>query len=140
MKLAVREDLADASVPVLCAYGSDTDMVHVSPSTGYRILKEAHLSEPRGRARRRIPCLGLTMVWPWLPIVSGVGILLLGDLLRLGSFTYLYAILDEYSRYVVAWRLDWTVQAPTAREMFQEAIDSQHIVDLPEGAAPLGRE
>lgn len=41
-----QEDLADASVPVLCAYGSDTEVVHLSPSTGYRILQEAQLSEP----------------------------------------------------------------------------------------------
>jgi len=44
LALAAREDLADASVPVLCAYGSDMDVVHLSPSTGYRLLKEAHLS------------------------------------------------------------------------------------------------
>ncbi len=49
LALAAREDLADASVPVrqrrirlsrmLCAYGSDMDVVYLSPSTGYRILK-----------------------------------------------------------------------------------------------------
>jgi hypothetical protein len=55
LALATREDLADASVPVLCAYGSDTDIVHLSPSTEYRLLKEAHLSEPRGTARHRKP-------------------------------------------------------------------------------------
>jgi hypothetical protein len=55
LALAARQDLADASVPVLCAYGSDTDVVHLSPSTGYRLLKEAHLSEPRGSARHRKP-------------------------------------------------------------------------------------
>ena len=55
LALAAREDLADASVPVLCAYGSDTDVVYLSPSTGYRLLKEAHLSEPRGSARHRHP-------------------------------------------------------------------------------------
>jgi hypothetical protein len=43
LALAAREDLADASVPVLCAYGSDTYMVHLSLSTGYRLFKAAHL-------------------------------------------------------------------------------------------------
>ena len=42
-------------------------------------------------------------------------------------------ILDEFSRYVLAWGLDWTIRASTAKEMFKEAIDSQHILDLPEG-------
>src|SRR4030067_2128915 len=55
LALAAREDLADASVPVLCAYGSDTDVVHLSPSTGYRLFKEVNLSGPRGGARHRKP-------------------------------------------------------------------------------------
>ena len=136
LSLVAREDLADASVPVLCAYGSDTDIVHLSPSTGYRLLKEAHLSEPRGTARHRKPmprinhdlAVSPNCLWCW-------------DITFLATYTsglffYLYAILDEYSRYIVAWRLDWTVRASTAKEMFQEAIDSQHILDLPEGKRP----
>ena len=136
LNLAVREDLADASAPVLCAYGSDGNIVHVSPSTGYRILREAQLSEPRGTARRRHPlpridhglAVAPNCLWCWdiTPLHSYVS----------GLFYFLYTILDEYSRYVVAWRLDWTVQASIAREMFQEAIDSQHILDLPEEQRP----
>jgi transposase InsO family protein len=136
LTLAAREDLADASVPVLCAYGSDTDVVHLSPSTGYRLLKEAHLSEPRGSARHRHPlprinhdlAVSPNCLWCWdiTPLAT----------YTLGLFYYLYAILDEYSRYVVAWRLDWTVRAAIAKEMFKEAIDSQHILDLPEGQRP----
>jgi len=53
LQLATREGVADVSIPVLCAYGSDLDLVHISPSSGYRILREAQLSEPRGRARNR---------------------------------------------------------------------------------------
>ena len=136
LSLAAREDLADASVPVLCAYGSDTDIVHLSPSTGYRLLKEAHWSEPRGTARHRKPmpridhdlAVSPNGLWCW-------------DITFLATYTsglffYLYAILDEYSRYIVAWRLDGTVRASTAKEMFKEAIDSQHILDLPEGKRP----
>lgn len=44
--MAAREKLTDACVPVLCAHVSDTDMVHLRPSTGYQLLKEVHLSEP----------------------------------------------------------------------------------------------
>ena len=33
----------------------------------------------------------------------------------------------------MAWRLDWTVRSPGAKEMFKEVNDSQHILDLPEG-------
>jgi len=136
LALAAREDLADASVPVLCAYGTDTDVVHLSPSTGYRLLKEAHLSEPRGSARHRHPlpridhdlAVSPNCLWCWdiTPLATNA----------LGLFFYLYAILDEYSRYVVAWRLDFSVRASTAKEMFKEAIDSQHILDLPEGQRP----
>ena len=136
LSLAAREDLVDASVPVLCAYGSDTDVVHLSPSTGYRLLKEVQLSEPRGTARHRKPmprinhdlAVSPNCLWCWditfLPTYTS------------GLFFYLYAILDEYSRYIVAWRLDWTVRASGAKEMFKEAIDSQHILDLPEGKRP----
>ncbi len=136
LALATREDLADASVPVLCAYGSDMDVVHLSSATGYRILKEAHVSEPRGSARHRKPMprinhhldVSPNCLWCWdiTPLATST----------LGLFYYLYVILDEYSRYVVAWRLDWTVRASTAREMFKAAIDSQHILDRSEGQRP----
>ena len=95
LALAARDDLADASVPVLCAYGSDTDVVHLSPSTGYRLLKEAHLSEPRGSARHRKPlprinhdlAVSPNRLWCWdiTPLAT----------YTLGLFFYLYAILDE---------------------------------------------
>lgn len=136
LTLAAREDLADASVPVLCAYGSDIDVVHLSPSTGYRVLKGADLSEPRGSARHRKPmprinhdlAVSPNCLWCWdiTPLAT----------YTLGQFFYLYAILDEYSRYIVAWRLAWTVRASTAKEMFKEAIDSQHILDLGEDKRP----
>jgi len=136
LELATREGLADASVPVLCAYGSDLDLVHISPSSGYRILREAQLSEPRGRARNRksLPridhdlAIAPNRLWCW-------DITALATYTR-GLFYYLYVILDEFSRYVVAWRLDWMIRASTAKEMFQEAIDSQHLMALPEEQRP----
>ena len=97
LALAAHDDLADASVLVLCAYGSDTDVVHLSPSTGYRLLKEVHLSEPRGSVRHRHPLprinhdmtVSPNCLWCW-------------DITSLATYTirlfyYLYAILDEYS-------------------------------------------
>jgi len=86
LALAAREDLADASVPVLCAYGSDTDVVHLSSSTGYRLLKEAHLSEPRGSARHRhpLPRINHDLAVSQLPLVLGyhpIGDLYVGTLL-----------------------------------------------------------
>lgn len=136
MNLATQEDLADVSVPVLSAYGSDVDLVHLSPSSGYRILREAQLSEPRGTARRRNPlpridhdlAVAPNSLWCWdiTPLATFIS----------GLFYFLYVILDEYSRYVIAWRLDWVVQASTAKDMYQEAIDSQHILDLPEDQRP----
>lgn len=136
LKLARCEELADAAVPVLCAYGSDRDIVQVSPSTGYRILKEAHWSEPRGTARKRksFPRIdhGLAVapncLWCWdiTPLYTYVSRL----------FYFLYVLLDEYSRYVLAWRLEESVQAAIAREMFWEAIDAQHVLDLAEEVRP----
>lgn len=136
LKLATREDLVDASIPVLCAYGKDLNLVHLSPSSGYRILREAELSQPRGSARNRksLPRIdhGLAIapntLWCW-------DITALATSTR-GLFYYLYVILDEFSRYVVAWRLDWTIRASTAKEMFQEAIDSQLLMEFPEGKRP----
>lgn len=128
--------LADASVPVLCAYGSDLDLVHNKSLQWLSYSQEAQLSESRGEARNRksLPridhdlALAPNRLWCW-------------DITALATYTrslfyYLYVVLDEFSRYVVAWRLDWTIRASTAKEMFQEAIDSQHLMDLPEEQRP----
>jgi len=101
----------------------DADTVAVSPSTVYRILKEA----------------GLISAWPHKPSGKGKGFFQplkphehwhvdVSYLNICGTFYYLCSILDGYSRYLIHWELresmteaDVEIVIQRAREKFPEA-------------------
>jgi len=97
-------DLADASVPVLCAYGSDTDVVHLSPSTGYRLLKKRIFRSLGEVPDIAILCLELTMIWPSLQLSLVLGCHSLATY-TLGLFYFLYAIWTSIRG--ISWPGDW---------------------------------
>lgn len=95
---------ADASSRILAYEALDEGGRAVSPSSVYRTLAAEGLSTERGRARRRTPrggppqreeltgpnqrwCWDITYLRTWVKAV----------------FLFLYAMLDEWSRKVVAW-------------------------------------
>lgn len=98
----------------------DADVVAVSPSSVYRVLKEARLLDTWNRKPSK---KGTGFVQPLRPHEHwhiDITYLNLG-----GTFYYLFAILDGYSRYVVGWDIrahmteaDVEVIVQKAREQF----------------------
>lgn len=124
--VAILVDEANADLSVRQLYYRTLDSgVHLgSARTWYRIAAARRLSGDRRRQARHparvIPILrtdGPNQVWSWdITMLPGP---------TKGCNYRLYQILDVYSRYVIAWRLEHHEQADLAVEMLTSALERE---------------
>lgn len=96
----------------------DEDLVAVSPSTTYRVLKGAGLLE---RWNRQASKKGTGFVQPTRPHEHwhvDIAYLNLG-----GTFYYLCSVLDGYSRYIVHWSLRPSMKEADVEVVLQAALE-----------------
>lgn len=116
----------DLAVPQVWARLLDVGVYLCAIATMYRILRDAGENRERRRQRThpaktkpQLQATGPNQCWSW-------------DITRLqgptrGIFYDLYAIIDIYSRYVVAWMVAPTENAELAKDFIAAAIDAQGI-------------
>jgi transposase InsO family protein len=128
LSLSKDEMYVDDSHRVLTAIGVDSGSIAVSASTVYRVMRNEGLTTDRsGRSRRngnsrkpdRPELTGPNQRWCW-------------DISYLrtsvpGIFLYLYALLDEYSRKVVAFRISWSIVNAEGKELVDEGIEKEGL-------------
>ena len=134
--MAKDERYVDDSHRVLTAKGVDGGTIAVSASTVYRVMRSEHLTTDRsGRSHRsgnsrkpdRPELTGPNQRWCW-------DISYLRTLVP-GVFLYLYALLDEYSRKVVAFRISWSLAHAEGKELVSEGVGKECLT--PEQVAIL---
>ena len=126
--LSKDERYVDDSHRVLTAKGVDAGLIAVSASTVYSIMRIEGLTTDRsGRSHRngnsrkpdRSELTGPNQRWCWdisylrTPVPD--------------SFLYLYALLDEYSRKVVAFRISWRMINAEGKELVDEGIEREGL-------------
>lgn len=130
-KFALDENYIDDSHRVLAAKGADKRLFFVSASSVYNVMKENNLTADRsGRSHKsgrstapeRLEINGPNQRWCW-------------DISYLHTrvkdiFLYLFTILDEYSRKVIAWRISWYMNHREAMELIQEGLENEKIIDI----------
>lgn len=123
--LILAEENADLSVVQVYWRAFDAGLVDCSESTFYRVARAQHLTGDRRRTRRtataarRAPVAG----------AEGVGRLWSWDITTLhGPRTQdrylLYLVIDVYSRFPVAWRIEYAEVPELAVQMFTEAFEA----------------
>jgi putative transposase len=126
--LAKDERYVDDSHRVLTAKGVDCGDIAVSSSTVYRVMRNEGLTTDRsGRSHRngnsrkpdRRELTGPNQRWCW-------DISYLRTLVH-GIFLYLYVLLDEYSRKVVAFRISWSLANAEGKELIDEGIEKEGL-------------
>ena len=124
--LAKDERYVDDSHRVLTAKCVDSGSLAVSASTVYRVMRSEGLTTDRsGRSHRngnsrkpdRPELTGPCQRWCWdisylRTLVSGI-------------FLYLYVLLDEYSRKVVAFRISWSLANAEGKELVDEGVEKE---------------
>lgn len=124
-----REDVADLSIAEVFYRSLDAGFWIGSLSSWHRVARTLRLSGDRRRQAKHpskaIPVLCATrpnQVWSW-------DITTLASIDRGRNFK-LYVILDVFSRYVVAWRLDDTEDGEFAVGMFLRAITDHAVPEV----------
>jgi putative transposase len=126
--LAKEETYVDDSHRVLTAKGVDAGRIAVSSSSVYRVMRKEGLTTDRsgragrtGRSRKpdRPKLTGPNQRWCWdisylRTLVSGI-------------FLYLYVLLDEYSRKVVAFRISWHLAYQEGMELIDEGLEKEGL-------------
>jgi len=137
LQMAKAEQYVDLSHRMLTVTGWDLKLFFVSFSSVYRILCSEGLMSMRGKHRhhngRSLPPVrkeltGANQRWCW-----DISYLLTYEK---GLFLYLYLLLDEYSRKAINWLVSWNQTAEQARRLFEGALLSENILDLPEDQRP----
>jgi transposase InsO family protein len=126
----------DDSHRVLTAKAIDAGRIAVSASTVYHVMRAEGLTADRsgcsmrnGNSRKpdRPDITEPNQRWCW-------DISYLRTLVP-DTFLYLYALLDEYSRKVVAFRISWKMVNAEGKELIEEGIEREGL--LPEQVAAL---
>jgi putative transposase len=126
--LAKDERYVDDSHRVLTAKCVDSGILAVSASTVYRVMRNEGLTTDRsrrchrnGNSRKpdRPELTGPNQRWCW-------DISYLRTLVK-GIFLYLYVLLDEYSRKVVAFRISWSLANAEGKELIDEGIEKEKL-------------
>jgi transposase InsO family protein len=124
--IAKDERYVDDSHRVLTAKCVDCGSIATSASTVYRVMRNEGLTTDRsGRSHRngnsrkpdRPELTGPKQRWSWdisylRTLVSGI-------------FLYLYVLLDEYSRKVVAYRISWHMTYQEGMELIEEGLEKE---------------
>jgi putative transposase len=126
--LAKDERYVDDSHRVLTAKCIDSGSIAASASTVYRVMRDEGLTTDRSRRSHRNgnsrkpdrpELTGPNQRWCWdisylRTLVSGI-------------FLYLYVLLDEYSRKVVAYRISWHMTYQEGMELIEEGLEKENL-------------
>ncbi len=116
---------------MLAAKGADKSLFYVSASSVYKVMRENDLTADRsgrsyksGRstAPERLKIDGPNQRWCWDITYCHTRVK--------GVFLYLFTILDEYSRKVIAWRISWHMNHKEAIELIQEGLEKENLTDI----------
>jgi len=137
LKMAKKEEYADLSHRILAVTAWDLDLFFVSFSSVYRILRSENMASIRGALKqhngRSIPPVRKELTGPnqrWCWDISYL------PTMEKGVFLYLSLLLDEYSRKSISWLISWHQTAEEARELLEDGLISENILDLPEDQRP----
>lgn len=128
LSLSKDERYVDDSHRVLTAKGVDSGVISASASTVYSVMRSEGLTTDRsGHSHRN----GNSRK-PDRPELTGPGQRWCWDISYLqtmvpGVFLYLYALLDEYSRKVVAFRISWNCVNEEGKELVDEGIEREGL-------------
>ena len=114
--IASDEQYMDESHRTLAAKGADEELFHASASSVYRVLREREMTTDRvNRARRNGKSTkpdrqeldgSPNQRWCWDVSYCSTN--------TKGIFLYLFALLDEYFRKVISWRISWSMTTARA--------------------------
>jgi putative transposase len=125
--LAVAKEFPELSSRQLSAWLTDNEGFAVSESTVYRILKREGLVK---RQEIEIPAAKEYHTKTTRPHQMWATDALYFKVVGWGYY-YLVTVMDDYSRFILAWKLQKDMSANSFIEVVQEAVDATGMTDVP---------
>ena len=125
--LAVAREYPDLSSRQLATWITDNAGFAVSESTGYRILRRAGLvkrQETQISAANEYHTKTTRSHQMWATDASYFRVV------GWGSY-YLVTVMDDYSRFILSWKLQKDMSANSLIEVIQEAVDATGMTEVP---------
>ena len=125
--LAVAREFPDLSSRQLSAWITDNEGFAVSESTVYRILRREGLvkrQEIQLEAAKEYHTRTTRPHQMWATDASYFRVVGWG-------YYYLVTVMDDYSRFILAWKLQKDMSANSLIEVVQEAVDTTGMTDVP---------
>jgi transposase InsO family protein len=125
--MAVAREFPDFSSRQLSAWITDNEGFAVSESTVYRLLRKAGLVKRKDIALTAAEEYHTKTTRPhqmWATDASYFKVAGWG-------YYYLITVMDDYSRYILAWDLKNDMSANSLIEVVQEAVDATGMTDVP---------
>ncbi len=125
--LAVARESPDLSSRQLAAWITDNAGFAVSESTVYRILRREGLvkrQETQLTAAKEYHTKTTRPHQMWATDASYFRVVSWG-------YYYLVTVMDDYSRFILAWKLQKDMSASSLIEVIQEAVDATGMIDVP---------
>ncbi|MCJ7772389.1 MAG: DDE-type integrase/transposase/recombinase, partial [Desulfobacterales bacterium] len=139
MEFIGQEETVDYSLQAISIKGAEQDRFYMSASSVRTILHNEGLAADRNLFKRRRGGIskpnrpdeltGPNQCWCW--DIS----YLKTDILR--TFWYLYVMLDEWSRKVVAWRVSKSLAHEESKALIDDAFIAESLIDKPEDEQPV---
>ncbi len=125
--LAVAREFPELSSRQLAAWITDNESFAVSESTVYRILRREGLvkrQETQLMAAKEYHTKTTRPHQMWATDASYFRVVGWG-------YYYLVTVMDDYSRFILAWKLQKDMSANSLIEVVQEAVDATGMTDVP---------
>jgi putative transposase len=125
--LAVAREYPELSSRQLSAWITDNEAFAVSESTVYRILRREGLvrrQETKIMAAKEYHTKTTRPHQMWATDASYFRVISWG-------YYYLVTVMDDYSRFILAWKLQKDMSANSLIEVVQEAVDATGMTDVP---------
>jgi transposase InsO family protein len=117
-KMVESDDHRHMSLRALALHAQRIGKVFASPSTWYRLVRTAGWRRPRIRVYPAKPKVGIRARAPGELLHLDVTIIRLLD----GTRAYLHAVIDNYSRRILAWRLEDRLGSGGTCRILREAV------------------
>ena len=129
-------DYRHLSVGAIARLAARQGTVYACSSTWYRAIQAGNWNRPRKRIYPAKPRVGLRATEPNEYWHLDTTIVRLLD----GSRVYLHAVLDNFSRRILAWRLNTTFETGTTAELLKEAAEGLQRKSVPSAVMDSGVE
>jgi transposase InsO family protein len=124
--LYTSKDFSHYSIQALSWLGKKTGEVMASPSTWSRVIRELGLKKNRIRIYPPKPRIGIRASAPGQIWHLDQTILRLGD----GTKAFVQCIIDNYSRYVLAWKVSKDYGGARTKELIEKALAKARSLGL----------